>query len=222
MYCKWGNVGHTIEEILNSIKVEEGPVATSYSPYGQGCVEINKINKSFVDLIGKLFSDAGCTTSNSTADSFTVNSTGAWARVGIQHINNLPKNKDYVVSATLLETVLNQSVVGFSILGNDEDDFGTSTEFITVSNTKVTIDKNEATKISTQFNTGNYPYIFIRLWTNCTANTVNSTINVSDFMIEENTVATDYVEHQEVDYTLDIQQPMLKGDYFVKEDDVWK
>lgn len=44
----------------------------------------------------------------------------------------------------------------------------------------------------------------------------------ADLMIEKGDTATDYVEHEQTDYILDIQQEMLSGDYFVKEDDGWK
>ena len=40
--------------------------------------------------------------------------------------------------------------------------------------------------------------------------------------LEENKNSTDFVEHQQTDYILNIQQEMLKGDYFAKEADGWK
>lgn len=47
-------------------------------------------------------------------------------------------------------------------------------------------------------------------------------VNATNIQIEGGTIATDYIEHQQEDYILYIQQEMLKGDYFVKEDDGWK
>lgn len=47
-------------------------------------------------------------------------------------------------------------------------------------------------------------------------------VNATNIQIEGGTIATDYVEHEQTDYILYIQQEMLKGDYFVKEDDGWK
>ena len=44
----------------------------------------------------------------------------------------------------------------------------------------------------------------------------------ADLMIEKGDTATDYIEHEQTDYILDIQQEMLKGDCFVKEEDGWK
>lgn len=40
--------------------------------------------------------------------------------------------------------------------------------------------------------------------------------------LEENKNSTDFVEHEQTDYILNIQQEMLAGDYFVKEEDGWK
>lgn len=44
----------------------------------------------------------------------------------------------------------------------------------------------------------------------------------ADLMIEKGDTATDYIEHEQTDYILDIQQEMLEGDYFVREADGWK
>ena len=41
-------------------------------------------------------------------------------------------------------------------------------------------------------------------------------------MIEKGDTETDYVEHKQTDYILNIQQEMLEGDYFVREADGWK
>lgn len=40
--------------------------------------------------------------------------------------------------------------------------------------------------------------------------------------LEENKNSTDFVEHEQTDYILNIQQEMLRGDYFVKEANGWK
>lgn len=46
--------------------------------------------------------------------------------------------------------------------------------------------------------------------------------NFTYLQIEKGTVATEYIEHQEETKILPIQQPMLEGDYFIKEADGWK
>lgn len=50
---------------------------------------------------------------------------------------------------------------------------------------------------------------------------INAT-DLSSVQVEEGTTSTDYIEHEQTDYILYIQQEMLKGDYFVKESDGWK
>lgn len=47
-------------------------------------------------------------------------------------------------------------------------------------------------------------------------------VNATNIQIEGGTIATDYIEHQQEDYILYIQQEMLKGDYFIKEANGWK
>ena len=75
VYCKWGNIEYTIEEILNTIKIEEGSVATSYSPYGMGSLEINKVNKNWFDkksniLSQRYFGTSGQIETSAATDAF--------------------------------------------------------------------------------------------------------------------------------------------------------
>ena len=58
--------------------------------------------------------------------------------------------------------------------------------------------------------------IYIIMWGNA-----NSEIFEFQLWAEYNEL-TDYTKHEEEDHILDIQQEMLKGDYFVKEADGWK
>ena len=46
--------------------------------------------------------------------------------------------------------------------------------------------------------------------------------SLDSIQIEKSSDGTEYIEHQQTDYILYIQQEMLKGDYFVKEADGWK
>lgn len=45
---------------------------------------------------------------------------------------------------------------------------------------------------------------------------------IEELMVNIEDTATDYIEHQQTDYILNIQQEMLKTDCFVKESDGWK
>ncbi len=61
----------------------------------------------------------------------------------------------------------------------------------------------------------------VEFYANQSFNTEIATTTYYDIQIEKNS-ETNFEEHQEESYTLDIQQDMLKGDYFVKEEDGWK
>lgn len=50
----------------------------------------------------------------------------------------------------------------------------------------------------------------------------NELTYLNETQIEEGKTSTNYIEHQQEDYLLYIQQEMLKEDYFVKEADGWK
>lgn len=58
---------------------------------------------------------------------------------------------------------------------------------------------------------------------------LNITINQGDtfditlsIQVEEGTIETGHIKHEQTNYNLPIQQEMLKGDYFAKEADGWK
>ena len=52
--------------------------------------------------------------------------------------------------------------------------------------------------------------------------TIKNTVDLNKVELKNGNSITDFVEHKENDYILNIQQEMLSGDYFVKEDDGWK
>lgn len=57
------------------------------------------------------------------------------------------------------------------------------------------------------------------MWVSGSTTFDNFTFSV---MLEEGTELTEFEENEQNSYILPIQQEMLKGDYFVKEDDGWK
>lgn len=46
IYSTWGNEENTYNDLISSIKIEKGTVATPYSKFGQGCVKVTKCNKN--------------------------------------------------------------------------------------------------------------------------------------------------------------------------------
>lgn len=182
VYCRWGNIEYTIDEILNTIKIEEGSVATSYSPYGMGSVEINKVNKNWFDkksniLSQRYFGTSGQIETSTATDAFLQEKY-------IPVFSNIKLTFSNAIYIRVCEYDKNKNFIK-----------------ITNSNTqnKITVECTNETK-------------FIR---------VSFNGSIDDFQIELGEAETDYVSHESEVYNLPIQQPMLSGDTFVKEDGNW-
>ena len=52
--------------------------------------------------------------------------------------------------------------------------------------------------------------------------TIKKTLDLEKVELKNGNLITDFVEHKQKDFILSIQQEMLEGDYFVKEEDGWK
>lgn len=76
------------------------------------------------------------------------------------------------------------------------------------------------TNIKTVTATSNKIWLFVSL--SSIAYGGSAKAELSNIQIEMKDTATEYVEHQEKNYILPIQQEMLEGDYFIKEADGWK
>ena len=66
-----------------------------------------------------------------------------------------------------------------------------------------------------------YDEYIVEFYANQSFNTEIATTTYYDIQIEKNS-KTDFEEHKEETFNLDIQQEMLLGDYFIKEVDGWK
>lgn len=197
------------EEILSSIKIEEGTEATSYSPYGQGSVEVKKINKNFykLDIEGVSRSGVDYTTRNGTVTA---------------------KRTATAESGSYFNTNRTKLPAGTYVISGVDDAFVYANARIEVY-TSDTIDGN-ATQITTLMNTRlSYKYTSDKPFYLSFSFVVTGETDVNDTFIfkpqaekNDNDTASTFVEHQEQSYVLPIQQPMLKGDYFAKETDGWK
>lgn len=178
---------------LSKIKVEEGTEATSYSPYNQGSVLISKVNKNFYDKDNIQFYN-----NNSSLFENTSNNNNARLRTN----SFVLKEGSYIISG-IPDNVNLLDVRAY----NSEKEY--IEDGVTLSKKNFTL-KQGIEYIHLLFNHPN-----------------NSNISANEFsnanvMIEKGSTATEYVEHQQTDYLLYIQQEMLEGDYFVKEADGWK
>ena len=85
---------------------------------------------------------------------------------------------------------------------------------------KVTsVTNTNSTTLTTTSETAYVTFLF--LWQTTTQNITIDDLQDCKIQFEIG-VETYYVEHQQTDYILNIQQEMLEGDYFVKEADGWK
>lgn len=193
------------------VKIEEGTEATSYSPYNQGSTKISKINKNFLKL-----NDIAETTKNGITYSIQNNTIklNGTATAGFSiplTFNEIQLLKNINYTATL--TSKNPPASNSSSI-TLRDGSNTSIFYLECWINPKTVTKEFDDNIFLDNSSGNS-----NIWINS-----GTVFNNTEFKIQiefgEN--STDYVEHQQTDYILDIQQEMLEGDYFVKEEDGWK
>ena len=192
--CNWaGNSGHVKYE---NIKLEEGTVATSYSPYGQGSTEIKKYNKNIASNI-KYFSSKNKYAKLVDASYFFV------------------KDKYYKIS---FDTP-NSGIKIYLQAQGDNVNYSTEKYQICTCDGK----RHSFTVKARETKSTNVTWGLLLRETD--TNDVESGL-LSNLMIEEvqssSADATEYEEHQEESYILPIQQEMLNGDYFELEEDGWK
>lgn len=184
------------QKAIEEIKIEEGEIATSYSPYGQGSTEIKKINDNLYknDYITNSnveysFEDKEIKITNTDKVTQQINSYG---RIYLT-IPNFIKNQTYKFKCTYNNS--NSSASNrVRIFKNNESQY-----FVDKVNLNefsfVAEDTTLKFEIYSSFNTN-----------------ASNTLTIENLMIATNVAK--YIEHQEENYILDIQQEMLKGDYF--------
>ena len=181
---------------IDTVKIEKGDTATSYSSYGQGSTEIKKINKNLYKPIISSGSKSGITYSIDEKGIVELNGT-ATAQTDIYIISSTLNNKISKVQGKIVSFKANNS--NFSLYGQV-----TGGRYIKDGGNLLTDTEEEIARS------------FLRI----PADTVCNNLKVYP-QIEIGEI-TEYAEHQEENYILDIQQEMLQGDYFVKEEDGWK
>ena len=184
------------QKAIEEIKIEEGETATSYSPYGQGSTEIKKINDNLYknDYITNSnveysFEDKEIKITNTDKVTQQINSYG---RIYLT-IPNFIKNQTYKFKCTYNNS--NSSASNrVRIFKNNESQY-----FVDKVNLNefsfVAEDTTLKFEIYSSFNTN-----------------ASNTLTIENLMIATNVAK--YIEHQEENYILNIQQEMLEGDYF--------
>lgn len=183
----------TIKEIKIE-EVEENGMATSYSPYGQGSTKIKKINKNIMPI-------------NTNYYEFTENAIKNKSNSAGNKITEFKIKKGQTVKFGLFLYSKPTQSTTFTIYNNGGDSFESFANFQTYT-LNVKFERTYTATEDTE--------IYIRMWGNADS-------EIFEFQLwAELDELTNYLKYEEQNYILDIQQEMLQGDYFVKEEDGWK
>ena len=189
--------GYKANNLIFKPKLEKGTVATSYSPYGQGSVEIKKQNKNLLENLVKSQNINGIKVIRNEDKSITLNGTATndiYLDINKENTIILEENENYTMS------------IGINLPSN----LRMKTRLENKAQDVISIDIGESQKsyIATK---KQKVYTYIQIIQGAILN--NLTIYP---MITKGTVTTKYEEHQEQTKILPIQQPMLEGDYLDK------
>ncbi len=187
--------GTTVKNVVFKPKIEKGTVATSYSKFGQGSVEIKKQNKNIMPInteFYELISNGIKIKSDSMSKKITE--------------FKIKKGQKVEIALKLITKTTTSTSFTFHTNGVGNTELG----FINI-NTYNLNQIYKKTYIATEDTV-----IDCALWG-------NEKKEIFEFQFWAEMInATEYVEHQEQTKILPIQKPMLEGDYFVKEVDGWE
>lgn len=187
--------------LYEELKIEEGDTATSYSPYEQGSTRIRIANKNLC-LNGENYENwkpLGTTDGTITymQNGFKVVTGGSNSRIiNLLKIPRFESNKTYILSYKITELSGAEIVQSRYTRSDGSEKYGVE---VTKAGQigKLIITEQDITKITIYSNADK-----------------SASFTVEDIQIEEGNIITEYVEHQEQKYVLDVQKPMLKEDYF--------
>ena len=175
-----------------------------------GSVEIIKSNKNLLDLNyrnanGITFDKNRITVVNPTSYNNGIDS-------------KLIKNKFLCGKNISVKIISNGSVVsGYApslVISTNKDAYRFQKVY------KVNNYNNEVTNITRQFSEDEY-ISGIQFYTNYSQGGTKCNLTI-DVQIEISDESTEFIEHEGNTYTIPVQKPFLKGDYFIKEDNHWK
>lgn len=175
-----------MQEILESLKIEEGNKTTPYSPYGMGSVEIDVGNKNLFDKNNMNIIDGSFI--NSATRKIESNANRKCFYIKINPNEHYTISREKIASTFIVGTTREIPVIGSDILDID-------------------FNNNEITTI---LSSANAYYLVCYYKTKSTE--VESDI-VNNIQIEVGEQATEYVEHQSQNKIMPIQQELLEGDY---------
>ena len=182
-------------EIVDKIKIEKGIVASSYSEYGKGCVDVVVCNKNKLKLT-EISEIPGISVSKNNGKlvlNGTATSTNDGIKIGKFYAK---KDKTYILSIT-------NKISGFGVNLNNNK--------VGINENLINIVKSSTAKVSKAATATDNGKVDVYIAIN--KDTVFNNFEV-EIQIEENTTATSIIEHQEQAITMPVQQEMLKEDYF--------
>lgn len=188
--------GETVNNKIFYPKLEKGTVATSYSKFGQGSVEIKKQTQNILSLIELPATIDGITV-NKNSGKIVLNGTTTQQndRYKIGTFNTR-ENRNYILSIT-----------------NKVNGLGFNANFNTIGLTADFNITKTGPKLTGKSMTTNAGKVELYMAFNKDITFNNLEIGI---MVEEDKETGEFVEHQEQTKILPTQKPMLEGDYFDK------
>lgn len=193
----------TLEDIKDcKIKIAYGTRISNYSSYNCGSAKIDIFNKNFID-IDKLKS------LNSRNAYEKYNNVECLKLAGVTQRYNLncKQNTQYVFQVNIVGYTYTSKLIGQFLIAYTDG----STSYMQTDGTNAgkyslisKAGKTVKALVWNGYSSGHFAYI-----------------DKNDIQLDEATTLTNIVQHEEQSYLVDVQQEMLKGDTFVRQDGKW-
>lgn len=185
------NAGVTFDKQSLKIKLEKGSIATSWSPFGQGCVKLNVANKNYFDPQNIDMDNQGIKMKGSKKNvEITATPNGTWGASNFIEVGFMSAGKYSIVFNRKNKAKGNYRIWIYDENSNDAIFNATSTFTLLKDYKKIRCKLVvEGLTVKEQF---------------------NDTLSVQI----EKEKASDFIEHQSQQLIMPVQQEMLKGDYF--------
>lgn len=212
----------TEQEILNSIKVEEGRETTGYSPYNQGSIKLNIIKDNIYNV-----KDVKGTLGNVVVDEddFITMTYDNTSGTSIYFTNYFTNKNNYLKTYTKYYGVLEiKSVSGTGSIFVSGQDAGAAQTDDWLENKFQNLANN--TKKLFEFTTlkdFSACSCMFRTYMQTTKGQSGSiTFRISVFEKQPDLDTFVYQKHEEQSFVIPVQSKMFSGDKFVKVDGIWK
>lgn len=209
--------GETVNNKIFYPKLEKGTVATSYSKFGQGSVEIKKTTANYYNVKSYTGSQPPPVDENDWI-TITGNNTGTSPK----YLNYFTRNLDVIVGEKYwivaeVKNVLGKGTFNITSQDNNQGQFkGYVKQIQDIKAGDVFIYQSTAVKTEGDEH-GLRTFIGLR-----PGESANITFRLSVLKDEPNVQLWKYIPYDKETFLLPVQKPMLEGDYFIKEVDGWK